>query len=89
MTDDAIQALRADFTQAVCRPEDMLVLVIDECSFLVAEALSHVDVQLRRLVNEPDAPFGGIAVILAGDFWQKPPPGGISMAEQLAASEVP
>ncbi|CAK0867394.1 unnamed protein product [Prorocentrum cordatum] len=89
MTDDAIQALRADFTQAVCRPEDVLVLIIDECSFLVAEALSHVDVQLRRLVNEPDAPFGGIAVILVGDFRQKPPPGGISMAEQLAASEVP
>ncbi|CAK0798449.1 unnamed protein product [Prorocentrum cordatum] len=82
MTDDAIQALRADFTQAACRPEDLL-------AFLVAEALSHVDVQLRRLVNEPDAPFGGIAVILVGDFWQKPPPGGISMAEQLAASEVP
>ncbi|CAK0807187.1 unnamed protein product [Prorocentrum cordatum] len=89
MTDDALQALRADFTQAVCRPRDLLVLVIDECSFLVAQALSLVDTQLRRLLGEPDAPFGGIAIILTGDFWQKPPPGGVSMAEQLAATEVP
>jgi hypothetical protein len=67
----------------------LLVFTIDEVSFLLPEALYHVDVQLRRLRGLPDVPFGGVALILAGDFWQKPPPGSTSLAEVLAATDLP
>jgi hypothetical protein len=64
------------------------VLTIDEVSFIQPEALHLVDIQLRRLCGRPDIPFGGIALILAGDFWQKPPPSSISLAEMLAGADV-
>ena len=88
-TEDEVNALRSDFAQAACDPEDLAVLVIDECSFLIPEIICHVDIQLRRLCDRPDTPFGGVILLLVGDFWQKSPPGGVSMAEQLVAQEVP
>ena len=46
-----------------------MVLTVDEVSFLVPESMHQVDVQLRRLRGVPDVAFGGVAIILAGDFW--------------------
>ena len=80
---------RVSFTDAACDPASLLVFTIDEVSFLVPEALHRVDVQLRRLRGLPDVPFGGVAVILAGDFWQKAPPRQSSLAEMLAATDMP
>ena len=43
----------------------LMMLVIDECSFINPEILHHVDMRLRALL-ECNVPFGGIVLILAG-----------------------
>jgi ATP-dependent exoDNAse (exonuclease V) alpha subunit len=48
------------------------ILIIDEISMLHDFRLDMVD-QAARLVRENDRPFGGIQVILCGDFFQLPP----------------
>lgn len=48
------------------------VLVIDEISMLHDFRLDMIDQTLRQ-VREQDTPFGGLQVILCGDFFQLPP----------------
>lgn len=48
------------------------ILVIDEISMLHDYRLDMVDTMLR-FVREHDEPFGGMQVILCGDFFQLPP----------------
>ena len=48
------------------------VLIIDEVSMLAAETLSMVDA-VCRVVRRSERPFGGLQVILVGDFFQLPP----------------
>lgn len=48
------------------------ILVIDEISMLHDFRLDLVD-QLLRKVRDTDQPFGGIQVVLCGDFFQLPP----------------
>lgn len=48
------------------------VLVIDEISMMHDFLLDIVD-QICRIVRDKDRPFGGIQVILSGDFAQLPP----------------
>jgi ATP-dependent exoDNAse (exonuclease V) alpha subunit len=48
------------------------ILVIDEISMLHDFRLDMVD-EILRLARETDAPFGGIQVVLCGDFFQLPP----------------
>lgn len=48
------------------------VLIIDEISMLRAETLSMVDAVCREIRQNPE-PFGGIQVVLVGDFFQLPP----------------
>ena len=48
------------------------VLIIDEVSMMHHYNLDMVD-QAMRLIRENDEPFGGIQVILCGDFFQLPP----------------
>lgn len=48
------------------------VLIIDEVSMLAAETLSMVDAVCRD-IKEPSEPFGGMQVVLVGDFFQLPP----------------
>lgn len=48
------------------------VLVIDEISMLGGYQLDLID-RLFRLFKQIDAPFGGIQVVLCGDFFQLPP----------------
>ena len=50
------------------------VLIIDEVSMLHKEQLNAVDQVLRFCMKE-DAAFGGLQVILCGDFFQLPPIG--------------
>lgn len=47
-------------------------LIIDEVSMVRADVLDAVDRSLRIARNDP-APFGGVQVILVGDFLQLPP----------------
>jgi ATP-dependent DNA helicase PIF1 len=48
------------------------VLIIDEISMLHDFRLDMVD-QIARRVRAEDVPFGGIQIILCGDFFQLPP----------------
>lgn len=48
------------------------VLIIDEISMLHDYRLDMVDT-VARVVRDDDRPFGGIQVILCGDFFQLPP----------------
>lgn len=49
------------------------VLVIDEISMLHDYRLDMVDTACRLVRKKPDVPFGGIQVIMSGDFFQLPP----------------
>lgn len=48
------------------------VLIIDEVSMLPPEALSMIDAVCRE-IKESAEPFGGMQVVLVGDFFQLPP----------------
>jgi ATP-dependent DNA helicase PIF1 len=52
--------------------ENTKVLIIDEISMLHKEQLDMVDVIARYILNSVE-PFGGIQVIVCGDFFQLPP----------------
>ncbi|MES2930217.1 MAG: AAA family ATPase [Patescibacteria group bacterium] len=54
------------------RFEKARVLIIDEVSMLHAHRLDMVE-QVCRRFKRNDAPFGGLQVILSGDFFQLPP----------------
>lgn len=49
------------------------VLVIDEISMLHDFRLDMIDEVCRVVRKEPDVPFGGIQVVMSGDFFQLPP----------------
>ena len=61
-------------------------LIIDEISMVSAKLLAEVDVKLRKVVRDicvgkttsrgRDRPFGGLNVVICGDFWQLDPPDG-------------
>jgi ATP-dependent DNA helicase PIF1 len=48
------------------------LLVVDECSMLDPSFFNKLDA-IARAVRKSDLPFGGIQVILTGDFFQLPP----------------
>lgn len=48
------------------------VLIIDEISMLDAERLDLIDLVLRE-TKDPFLPFGGLKIVVSGDFFQLPP----------------
>ena len=58
--------------------EHMQVFVIDEVSMLTVELLADTEQRLRQIKNN-DEYFGGISIILVGDFQQLPPASGETM----------
>lgn len=56
----------------VRRLRDSKVLIIDEISMLSGKVLTGISDILKYFKNDP-APFGGMQVILSGDFFQLPP----------------
>lgn len=61
------------------------VLVIDEISMLHDFRLDMIDEVCRLVRKEPDLPFGGIQLIMSGDFFQLPP---INRGDSRAGSFV-
>lgn len=61
------------------------VLIIDEISMLHDYRLDMVDHVCRLVRKKPDVPFGGIQVIMSGDFFQLPP---VNRGEARAGSFV-
>lgn len=59
------------------------VLIIDEISMVSAELLNNVE-RLTRAARQNPKPFGGIKVILVGDFFQLPPVKGAFAFESAA-----
>ena len=51
---------------------DATLLVLDECSMLGCRKLLELDTTLQKVKNS-SAPFGGLDIILVGDFAQLPP----------------
>lgn len=49
------------------------VLIIDEISMMHDFRLDMIDQIARTVRRQPDEPFGGIQVIMSGDFFQLPP----------------
>lgn len=60
------------------------VLIIDEVSMLPPNALTMVDAVCRE-IKKSSAPFGGLQIVLVGDFFQLPPivKSGIEKGEQV------
>ena len=54
------------------RIEKTRVLVIDEISMLSARSLTSVDAVCRH-IRGASSPFGGLQIVLVGDFFQLPP----------------
>ena len=59
--------------------QDVVVLLVDECSLVECELMSELDSALHFSKEKPDQWFGGITVIFAGDFSQYPPVGGTTL----------
>ncbi len=51
------------------------VLIIDEISMLHDYRLNMIEEICRTVRNEMDKPFGGLQIVLSGDFFQLPPVG--------------
>ena len=49
------------------------LLIIDEISTVGCKIFGWVDKRLRQAMSQPDLPFGGLSIILVGDFLQLPP----------------
>jgi GTPase SAR1 family protein len=58
--------------QTVTRIKAASVLIIDEISMLSGKVLTGINVILQHF-RKSTAPFGGLQVILSGDFFQLPP----------------
>ena len=53
------------------------VLFVDEMSFVSSFMLERLDQHLRLAKNVANMPFGGVHLVLSGDLFQLPPPGGL------------
>ena len=50
--------------------EGVRILVIDECSFCSQQQLEMLDKRLIHLRSQLDQPYGGLNIIVIGDFHQ-------------------
>jgi hypothetical protein len=58
--------------QQQAKHQSLALLVIDEISYVGPEMLAQIELRLRQIM-ENDLPFGGIAQLYLGDFFQFPP----------------
>jgi ATP-dependent DNA helicase PIF1 len=62
---------------------DTQLLVVDEISMAAPELLEKLDCVARRVRKRPHHPFGGLQLVLAGDFCQLPP-----VARDISGSDI-
>jgi len=55
------------------RINEIEILIIDEISMLHRRTLQDIDTIMRHVRREPSEPFGGVQVVVSGDFFQLPP----------------
>jgi ATP-dependent DNA helicase PIF1 len=67
------EAKTAPLRKAANRWRMARMLVIDECSMIDPSFFVKLDRIARSLKNSPDVPFGGIQIVMTGDFFQLPP----------------
>lgn len=72
LTDADVDAI-ASKEHVARRIQKTPILIIDEISMLSANVLSMVDAVCREVRHTPDRAFGGMQVVLVGDFFQLPP----------------
>ena len=65
-----------DVAAAQARLRPLRYLVIDEKSMIALETMGFIDSRLRQIFPQSTEPFGGVSVLLMGDFYQLPPVGG-------------
>jgi len=53
--------------------EETQILIIDEISMLVPQLINLLDLLFRRVRGKPLEPFGGLAIVMFGDFLQLGP----------------
>jgi ATP-dependent DNA helicase PIF1 len=59
--------------KALLRWHETDILVIDEVSMMTPDLFEKLDEVARKIRRNPHTPFGGIQMILSGDFYQLPP----------------
>ena len=52
---------------------EVKTLIIDEISMVSRDVFALIDTRLRQIMGSPNSWFGGINVLLFGDFYQLPP----------------
>ena len=55
------------------------MVIVDEMSMMERRMLRVLDERLRQAKACPDQPFGGLSMVLVGDFGQLPPIGDVEM----------
>ena len=58
---------------AIARAKNARCLILDEVSMIPGRLLDYLDWHLRRVRGVQDAPFGGVQMVMCGDFLQLPP----------------
>ena len=83
LTDDLLKRIRSRRGRRI-RSVD--ILVVDEVSMMQAWLFDMVDEVCRAVRHSPD-PFGGLQVVLSGDFFQLPPVSRSKNVELLGARD--
>eukprot|EP00732_Lithocolla_globosa_P001130 Lithocolla_globosa_v1_NODE_515_length_3843_cov_39.657075.p1 type:complete len:404 gc:universal NODE_515_length_3843_cov_39.657075:3178-1967(-) len=74
------------FINASLRLKNVRVIILDECSMVDSVTYYQIDCRLRQFKN-PNLPFGGVTIILMGDYFQLPPVMGFA-SYKSALSEI-
>ena len=69
--------------------KDLKYLIIDEMSMLSLVNMFWLDIRLKEATGKKDTLFGGVSVIMLGDFAQLPPVGGKSLWHRGALATEP
>jgi hypothetical protein len=64
-------------------------IFIDEISMISCQDFHFIDPQLKDITAVEDVPFGGVSMIVAGDFAQLPPTQGLALYNRGASTGQP